>query len=201
MSAQPVPQADWGALVINTDVDEALLEALREWLPTYLPRIAVERERPPLELPNSYANVLEQDEFMDNQLPAILVTTASTAKVKGGPNTRYEAEWQVRVSSVVRGRKPSETRHISALYEGSVRRVMIQKARKSPIVCDVDWAGTQLAPVLEMGGRGRYLAAGIGTYNVQTDFALQGAGPNVPAAAEYLPLAKVADVTFQAESK
>jgi len=64
-------------LVIATDVDQALLDTLQMWMPTYLRLVAGDRQLGyELPAPNTYANTLETDEWMDHQLPAVVVTTA-----------------------------------------------------------------------------------------------------------------------------
>lgn len=201
---ETIPIADWGPLVIVTDVDEAIKATLEKWLPTYLVQGAKERSLDyKLPDPKTYSNVLEEDEFMDHQLPAILITTANTASVKGGANSKYEALWRVKVSCVVRGRKATESRFNAAIFEGAVRRTVLQKSRSSASpVNDVDWVSTQVAPVSDATGKGRYLAAGIATYNVATDYAAQGfGGPDIPNADAYLDLATVTDVTTDIEPK
>lgn len=198
--------ADWGPLVIATDVDEAILAVFQEWMPTYLKQVASERALGyELATVNTYANTLDSDEFMDHQLPAIIVTTADTAKTLGGANFTYQATWNVVVSVIVRGRRPPESRKTAALYEGAIRRCFLNKCRQnSGPLSDPDWKGTRVAPVKDTTGAGRYLAAGIGTYNVSTDAAAQGfGGPDVPNADKYVPLATVTevDISVQAESE
>lgn len=199
--------ANWGPLVIATDVDDAVIEALKQWVPTYLLQTARERNLPAeagrqMAAPRTYTNVLEEDEFLDHQIPMVLVTTADTAKVKGGPNSSYEAMWNVKVSAVVRGRSAQESRLFAALYEGAIRRAITQKCRGVGPINESKWLAVKLAAVRDASGKGRYLAAGIGTYNVSTDYAAQGfGGPDIPNADEYLPLATVTEVTTGVEVK
>lgn len=176
----PVRAADWGPLVINTDVDEMVLGMLSLWLPTSLRQI--QRERPliePFDLPKdeSYANTLDDDEFPEHILPAVIVTSANT---EGTPEKDgdgfYDAAWNVVVSCIVRGRTPAETRAVAALFEGSVRRVMVQADPTWD--GEVRWVASNTAAVADPTGAGRYLAAGMGTYLVYVDKAVQaGAGP------------------------
>lgn len=175
----PVRAADFGPLIVNTDVDEMVLGMLSLWLPTYLRQM--ERERPGIkfDLPHdeSYANTLDDDEFPDHILPAVIVTTANT---EGTPqydgDGYYSSDWNVVVSSVVKGRTPSETRRLAALFEGCVRRVMVQADPTWD--GEVTWHGTNTAAVADPSGAGRYLAAGIGAYLVHVDKSVQaGVGP------------------------
>ena len=98
--------ADWGVNVVETDIDRAFIATIMFWLPTYLAQ--EERER---ELPNhllarpqegSYQNALEDTEFPDGRLPAIVVTTARTTDTKKA-QYGYAATYAVTVSAIVRG--------------------------------------------------------------------------------------------------
>jgi hypothetical protein len=204
---------DYGVLVVETDVDLAVIKILRKWLPTYLSAAETDRSlangllaRP---VDGSFANTIEDDEFVDHQLPAIIVTTAQTADapVKAG-NGSYAASWTVVVSSVVRGRTAPETRAVAALFSGCVRRALTQQESLEGFAGGVEWIGSSIAPVPDVTNAGRYLAAGVNTFVVHTDAVLDSyGGPQVPAPygddpdpttpdEPYDPLASVGDVSI-----
>lgn len=179
----PVPNvkgADFGPLVLNTDVDEWLIQILSTWLPDYMSQVERERgmEHKYLDRPHeeSYANVLDDDEFPDYRMPAVLVTTANTQNSEKDGDGFYTAAFNVVVSAIVRGRTPAETRQRAALFEGCVRRVMVQA---DPLWDgEVHFVGSNVAAVADPTGAGRYLAAGIGNYLVYVDKVVQaGVGP------------------------
>jgi len=197
--------ADWGPLVTAVDVDDAVLDQLKIWLPTYVKRMTTERNlSTSLPALKFYGNTLATDELLDHPTPAVIVTTAQTRKTLGGPNYRYEATWEVQITLLVRGRIPKETRNTAALMEGALRRCVLQKCRTNDgPLNDIEWVGTEVVPVKDNAdGQGRYLAAGIGKYNVTTDAAVQSfGGPDVPDADSYVPLATVTDVVIDVESE
>lgn len=175
-----VRAADFGPIVINTDVDQAVIGMLSLWLPTYLRQMQRERSGiAPFDLPTdeSYANTLDDDEFPDHIMPAVIVTSANTEEVPDPDGDGfYTAAWNVVVSSIVKGRTPAETRALAALFEGSVRRVMVQADPTWD--GQVRWVASNTAAVADPTGAGRYLAAGMGTYLVYVDKAVQaGVGP------------------------
>ena len=197
--------ADWGPLVTPVDIDNAVLDKLKFWLPTYVNRMQVERDLsaslPKLKF---FGNTLAEGELLDHPAPAVIVTTAKTTKTLGGPNYRYEATWDVTITLLVRGRIPKETRNTASLMEGALRRCVLQKCRtNNGPLNDIEWMGTEVAPVADnANGEGRYLAAGVGKYNVTTDAAVQSfGGPDVPDADTYVPLAVVTDVVIDVESE
>lgn len=200
------PYADFGPLVTSVDVDEQVLATLRMWLPTHLSQL--ERERGmtlrTLDRPKdvSYANALDEDEFPDHTLPAVITTTAQT---EGQPEKdgdgNYYAAWNVVVSAIVKGRHPVETRRVAALFEGAVRRVLVQHGIE--LDGEVAWRGSNVAAVADPTNAGRFLAAGMSHYVVFLDRVVQdGVGPLEPDPDDpYDPLVRVASVSVDIEGR
>lgn len=192
---------DHGPLVIATDVDEAVIGVLKTWMPTYLRLLSTERNLTDpatsknyvLPAPVSYSNYINPDEIMDHPTPGIVVTTAKVISTVGGANSIYQAVWLVRVSAIVRGRSPVESKKTAALFEGAIRRCMTEKARENAGPLNgAHWVDCEVAPVAAGTREGRYLAAGMGTYHVSTDAAVRSfGGPDVPDADSYAPVATV----------
>lgn len=178
--------ADFGPLVVETDIDVAICEQMVLWFPTHLAQIERERglkshflRRPKKE---SFANTLDEDEFLDHTLPAIIVTTSATV---GDPvkdsDGKYFAAWNVVISAVCRGRASAETRYLAALYGGAVKRIMVGMPDINGHASETRWMAGNVAPVRDSTRRGRYLAASINQFLVYVDDVLQeGAGPVLP---------------------
>jgi hypothetical protein len=177
--------ADYGTLLLTTDVDKAVTEMVKLWLPTYLTNFEQERglrnrtiKRPEV---SSYSSTLEDVEFPDRILPAIMVTSSATDAVPqldGDGN--YYASWLVVISAVTRGQNGQNTRDLASYYEGCIRQIMVQQPL--PMDGEIRWAGTPtIARVTDRSGQGRYLAAGIGRYVAYIDKAVHaGVGPTIP---------------------
>jgi len=187
----------WGPLITEVDVDLAVIKTLRKWLPMYLAQVERERDldvgtlaRPKA---GAYTNTIEDDEFHDHPLPAIIVTTASTtAAPVQTADSSYETAWRVIVSSVTRGRTAPETRALAALFSASVRRVLTQQASLDGFSGGVQWVASGLQPVTDSTDQGRYLAAGINEFVVFVDNVLApdlgpGGAPYDPADPENNP--------------
>lgn len=206
--------ADWGVSgVATTDIDGALIATLKEWLGTYLRQIELERSLGDdfLGTPNSdqISNALTSFEFLDTTLPAVVVTTAIVEKTlrtsRSGSSSGgvYAADFRVTVSNIVRGPTKQQTRYNAAFTELAVRRVLSNQATRmaDTIITNVDWKGSQVAPVADTTGDGRYLAAGVGQYVVSVDNALQdGVGPQQPNLQPYNPLPTVDDASIDVEA-
>ncbi|CAB4197380.1 hypothetical protein UFOVP1313_9 [uncultured Caudovirales phage] len=180
----------WGPLVTEVDVDLAVVTTLRLWLPMYLAQAERERDlaagtlaRPKA---GAYTNTIEDDEFHDHPLPAIIVTTANTTAAPAqASDSSYEGAWRVMVSSVVRGRTPPETRAVAALFSASVRRVLTQQASLGGLSSEVVWVSSGLQPVYDNTDQGRYIAAGMNEFVVYVDNVL---APELgPGGAPYTP--------------
>lgn len=213
-------QADFGPLVVETDIDLAVIATLALWLPTYMAQ--VERER---SLPNGFLmrpskssyrhTVSDDEEFLDGSLPAILVSTAST---NGEPDMlgtgMVYADYRLTVSNVVRGRTPSETKIVAALFGGCVRRALLHHQSLDGFAADTRWIGSTPISVPDSTDEGRWLFAQRNDFVVSVDDVVQaGVGPNLPndpyqdpdpdadPDAPYDPIAQVVDVILTVTGK
>lgn len=181
----PNPVADWGAILVETDIDAAVIRQLRKWMGTYLKHMEDVRDLAPYTLARphaaSYQNALEDDTFPDGRLPAIVVQTAQTEGEPEpqlvGTDAAYSADWRVNVSAVVRGRTPPETREVAAVFNGVVRAILTQQQCG---VGAISWQGSMLVPYPDTTGQGRWLAAGVNQFFVFVDQVLTGDGPLEP---------------------
>ena len=190
--------ADWGALVLGSDIDDAIIDTCKTWSNTYFDQMRIERNlsfspAPP----RTYANTFMGQEFFDHQLPAIIITTAQLNATKGGPNLDYQGTWQMRVATVIRAKNPPATRKLSALYEGTVRRMLTQKAAADETnpINDLHYDGFGYEEVPDATGQGRYALAAISRFQVFTDRVVQPfGGPDVPDAESYLDYPPVTEI-------
>ena len=198
MSTTQIGIANWGPLVIGTDIDDAVLATLRTWMPTYLRQDRLERDlsfNPAL--PRTYANTFEGHEFLDRQLPAIVCTTAALAVTQGGSNIPVGGMWTSLVACVVRGKRPAATRYLAALYGGTVARVMLHKARGG-VLNDMRLSSARYEQVPDVTGQSRWLLAAVHQFSVFTDEIVQPfAGPDVPDAETYVDEATVVEVDIE----
>jgi hypothetical protein len=178
-----------GPLVTNVDVDEIVLKLLRDWFPFHARWLEAERGLEPLFLGEkwTFSSVLDDDEFPDAALPAVYVTSAETI---GRPAMDLEHvwnnAWRVRVSCVTRGQNGTHTRRLASYLEGMTRRIML--APQDAFDGEIRWLATNVAPVSDRTGAGRYLAAGIGDYSVFADHVVGcDIGPGLPANGPYRP--------------
>lgn len=193
------PLTSWANQFVETDLDRAVILRLRQWLPTYLREAERQRGLPQNTLARpkegSYQNALEDDEFPDAQLPAVVVTTAAT---EGDPENNGDrdvfAAWRCNVSVIVRGKTPTETREVAAVFGGCIRAILWQQ--QLDLEGEVRWRAGNVAPVADVTDQGRHLAAAINRFTVYVDGVMEGEGPMVPSPdLPYDPIGVVQKVT------
>lgn len=179
------PVGNFGGLIVETDIDAAVVDVLSTWLPMYLAQVEREYElenhtlaRP---VSGSYDTVLEDDSFPNPRLPAILVTTASTDEVMVDGDGRYHGTWNCTVSSVVRGRTAQEARGYAALYGGSVRRALTHQYHA--MGGDAKFTRGRLAQVADTTAQNRELAVSISSFSIfSSELLYAGAeAPRIPS--------------------
>lgn len=177
--------ADFGPLVIETDVDVAVVGTLLTWLDHELRDAEAARGLTPgflaRPVPGNFRNALDEGEFLDRGVPTILVTTPSTNAVEEAAGGLYYVSYNVVVTSIVQGRAPAETKFNAALMGGGVKRTLLHHPDLGGFSGDLKWTSSDVAPVTDTTGQGRYLAASINVFNVYVDDAVQaGVGPYIP---------------------
>lgn len=206
--------ADFGPLVITSDVDKAVIDTLRLWLPTYLSQLERERDIPVGSMPRpsagSFHTVSAPEQLLDQWLPSVLVTTArGESAVESWGDGFISAGFQVAVSCVTKGRTDEEARVNASRYEGCLRRIMVQQPSLGSFAGGVQPMSVgQVAPVEDEQEQNRYLAVGMSTYLVMVDKTVQGEtgpfmgpGPYEPTDPDipdtpFDPLAEVSGTTF-----
>jgi hypothetical protein len=180
-----VTYAEYGPLLLSTDLDQAATDVLKTWMPTYLMRFEEERHLAIGSLPRpqrrSYQTVLDDDEFPDQTLPGIFVTSSgtTTVPVKDADGNYYGA-WTLNISAVARGQTPSHARVLSSYYEGCIRRIMLHQCL--PFDSEVRLAAVpMIGRVTDRSGRNRHLNAAVNRFTVYVDHVVQaGVGPTIP---------------------
>jgi hypothetical protein len=178
------PVATFGPLLIESDVDAAVLTVLKMWMPTYLRRFEAERNlrTGTLKRPSSgaFTATLEGDDYPDPQLPAIVATTA---QIEGTPRRdglgTYDATWNVVVSAIARGRTRSEARWVAGAFGGCIRRILVQEGDDDHVIADCRWMSSNLGRIRDTTDTGRFLVASMNLFQVDTENVLQeSVGPD-----------------------
>lgn len=138
----------FGQIVDADQVEAAVLETLRKWLPTYLAEI--ERQRgitPPgsLPRPRSWTVASSLDKWPDHPLPAVFAVSPGLAEEplrtsRGG----YRAPWGVGVAAVVSAKDRAASRRLAAMYGAAIRTCLLQHRSLAGFATGLDWIDEDL---------------------------------------------------------
>jgi hypothetical protein len=109
------------------ELEDALLDLIESWLPTYLTEVEVQFGLEPLTLarPKFYGTSVENDTHPGEGLPAIIVVSPGTASVMG--EGQYLSAWyDVTVATTVMASSEMGARRLAALYSAAIRAIVMQ---------------------------------------------------------------------------
>ena len=132
----------FGRIIDGSQVEDAMMNHLRKWLPVYLQELEYQRfrNRDQIPHPRSIQAVKDLEQFDENQLPAIIVMSSglSDTPVHYGDGS-YSASWDVNVATVVTASDAESTRKLAKLYGAAVRAVVVQKPSLGGFASGADW--------------------------------------------------------------
>lgn len=174
----------FGPIVYAGHIEDAALDTLRVWLPTYLAELAERagKRRASLPAPRSWTRVGGIDRrFPENALPTIAVTAASLADTPAQRGDgRVWAAWDLAVGVVVSSGTQDAADDLANLYVAAIRTCLLQ--RRLPILEGfeaLEWVGEE-ADEVEADKR-RSLAGGVVSFDVRVkDVVDVYAGPTEP---------------------
>lgn len=176
----------FGNILTNDEVEQAVLDTIKEWDSTYLAEI--ERQKGysagDLPRPKSYVVASEFDGLPgDEQLPMVIVIAPGLQDppAKDG-RQRHRAEWQIAVVVLVSVRRnPTNTpRKIAGLYGAAVRSLLVQRRSLEGRASGTRWIDETYQDVSTEDSRS--LGACRVVFGVEFDDVVTGdSGPNSPA--------------------
>lgn len=134
----------FGPVITGNDVENAVTDTLKLWMPTYLAEMERVSGRDPgvLPAPRSWSTVSTFYQYNDQQLPAAIVVSPGT---DGEPERRgdgtYTAVWDVVVAILVKGQDAANANELAKLYAAAVRMIALQKGSLGGFAAGTDWFG------------------------------------------------------------
>jgi hypothetical protein len=131
-------------ILVAAEIEQAVIEMLKKWFPTYL--MEVERQigiRPnTLPQPQNYTNRNSFDTLAGEKIPKVVVLSEGTSSVpvKFGYG-QYQAQWRLGVGVATEARdERAGNLHVKA-YGAAVRAIMLQQAQDIalPGIANVIW--------------------------------------------------------------
>jgi hypothetical protein len=144
-------QPDPGPIVLHSDIEAAVRDTLKEWVPYYLAEIdeAQGRDRGKTEAPRAWITRSEGDPWLEQTPPALLVHCAGTIDKpkKHGPSATYGAWWQVNIGITAGGATEQGSFDLAGRMAGAVLYVVTQQSDMGGLAGETLWGGSSIAPV------------------------------------------------------
>lgn len=134
----------FGRIVTTAQVETAVLDTLKRFLPHYLAE--VERQTnlaPTAAAPRAYRVWTDRETWPSDQLPAVIVACPGTTDTRRTPRG-YEADWDVRVGVIVRTSDQASTRRLAGIYAAAARAVLVQRPALGGLATATIWVGDQI---------------------------------------------------------
>jgi len=174
----------YGRLIDATQVEDAVEDSLKLWLPAYIAEVERQNSMDPqsLPLPASYSRVNEFYKWSEDQLPAVLIVSPGLAptipKMKG--NGIYHCWWRVGVAIIAAGQDRETTRMLAKRYTAAVRGALLQHAGLGDFGAEgITWNGERNSDVPDDSTR--TLGSGACTFDVEVSEVVNARlGPSTP---------------------
>lgn len=172
----------FGRIVTAEQVEQAVIETLQLWLPTYLRQMEVVGERPDQSLrpPRHYKTANRFENWPDDQLPvAVVVSPGLREAPRRLGSGEFNAKWTVGIGIVCSADNAQNTNSLAKAYAAAVRAVLTQKPDLGGFAAGVEWLDETYddAPV----EAGRTLASGQVVFAIQVNSVLDTfRGPVTP---------------------
>jgi hypothetical protein len=181
----------FGQILTSDAVEQAVVDTLLLWLPTYLAEMERQTGRDPQSVPMPKSVVRQDDindmDYTEENIPMLVVsvpgTTEPPRKDGGG---RYSTTWICGVGFVVAARDQYTTRRLSRLYIAAARAILVQKQSLGNFAEAVYWVGEEFNDIPKQ--KKASLAAGQSMFLVVVpDFMQDHGGPMEPVPTPDLP--------------
>jgi hypothetical protein len=179
--ASPATQAEVGPFVTGGDVEEAVIETLKDWLPSYL---ADGERKHGWEVgstpePRGWALTgRDLQKFPSDQLPAIVVMAGGiilTPRKEGMGNGVLTATWGVDVGAIFNAAWGRSSRAHAQLYVRAIQLVLSQRPL-GDLAATADWRG-EVYDEIDFPSSRTYSAA-VASFNIEVrDVAWANGGP------------------------
>lgn len=180
----------FGPLVIGDEVEDAVVDTLKLWMPEYIPWLERKTGRDPqsLPLPRSYVTAKDFEHWPEEQLPSVLVINTGLADepVPDGEG-KFRAAFAVGLAVIASARDRAETEKLAQLYTAACRAILLAKPSLGGFAQSVHWIDEEYDPLPDPKKR-RQLAAGQAVFRVGVeDVSITGQGPAAVRPNPYAP--------------
>lgn len=173
----------FGPIFTGHTLEQATLDTLKMWLPTYLQEIELQLELPrgKLQKPRTYANRRRFDKFPEDQLPTVIAVCPGLAgKPLAEGDGMVRAVFREGVWVIASARTSEQTNMITKMYAAAIRMVLLQKGSLGGICNAVEWEDESYDDNLSSEEERTIGYAGLTFLFSVAEVALRWGGPEVP---------------------
>jgi hypothetical protein len=173
----------FGPIFVPSFLEQAVIDTLKLWLPTYLAEVELqlEREQGLIEPPRSYTTRRRFEKFPEDQIPTCVVVSPGLANEphKEGDGS-HRAEWALGVGVIVSAPDQESTNLVAKIYGAAIRACLLQKSSLGGVASGITWYDESYDD-LPSDDTARTLGAAALYFRVEVeDIVNSRVGPNVP---------------------
>lgn len=129
-------------IVSANQVEEAMRDTLKLWMPVYLQEMELQlgRTRAKVPVPRSFMVAGQLEQLRENQLPGILVQSPGLTGVPyHDGDGMYTATWRLIATSLISALDQESTRAVAKLYGAAIRGICVQKPTLGDFAINTKW--------------------------------------------------------------
>lgn len=174
----------FGEITVGTEIEVAVMDTLRIWMPTYLEEIELQKGRTRGEIPPParYTTRNRFDSFPDDAMPLCVVVSPGLAeKPRKEGSGIYSAWWAVGVGFAAVARDADAAGFLSKVYGAASRAILLQHGSLGGSAEGVEWEDESYDDLVddeERTVRACYEMFRVFKYDIVT----KGGGPSDPIA-------------------
>jgi hypothetical protein len=184
--------AQFRRILVASTLEQATMDTLVMWLPTYLAEVERQLNLHPstLPAPQNYTNRNSFDTLAGEQIPKIVVLSEG---IEGIPVTfgpgQYQAVWRLGVGVATSAKDERTANMYVKAYGAAIRALMVQQGLGNEVagVAQIRWAGETYNDLPLPNQHMLFKAASLFFLVDVEDVVTWTAGPTVPIAPPHLP--------------
>lgn len=167
-------------IFVPDDLENAVMEELRAWMPSTLYEISIERDEELLQSPLSYNIRPDNNQFVEDQLPALIIVSPGTLNNprKSGDQV-YEADYRILIVAIISSTGRVNVNRNARIYAAAIRAVLVRRPGLGGIAMGGLWEGESFDEGPEEQGRSLASITVEFAYTVP-NVVQRGGGPATP---------------------
>lgn len=157
----------FGRILSTDNVEDAIEETLRTWMPTYLEELRLQHGMPStkkFQAPQSYNIRPDYERWAEEKLPAIITVPLgpAAAPFKDGEGS-YTSPMRIALVAFAQGNDKATTNRNTKVYGAAVRAILLQQRSLGGLCEETVWEGEEFNEGIT-DAQGRSIASVVNTF-------------------------------------